>query len=130
MSEKLSEQLSMIAGALETTNPLRGRRIAHIARKVAALEQQLAAKDAEITRLRSHEYDEDSYRQDCSCGWLCPNREGDRLVYKQWKKHRDAALAETPAAPEVRLGTCNAVLTPHEYAGCLNWTPVAAPEVK
>ena len=75
MSEKLSEQLCMIAGALETTNPLRGRRIEHIAKKVAALEQQLAAKDAEIARLRE----------------LLSNRLPHQL--------ENAALAETPAAP-------------------------------
>jgi|SRR5690242_9843296 len=107
MSEKLSERAARIGGFW----------LVEFAPEIAALEQQLAAKDAEIARLRTM-------------------LEHDRCAL--------AAASEKAASEEVaqasnELGTCDILSEPHEtgftYSPthlhlCSNWRPLPKGDAK
>ena len=85
MSEKLSERMRVATAAWYFTD------------EVAALEQQLAAKDAEIARLRML-----TVAQIERIHAIIEANTTDVINYETATDDINAALAETPAAPEVK----------------------------
>lgn len=115
MSEKLSERM------WKSIPPLRWGKYEQFRRwadEIAALEQQLAAKDAEIARLRKEIAE--AFNEDTYVAWVFyrGGRDGNRPAtihlcdsdapgaFKVWRRKGNATLAETPEVPEV-LGKCD-----------------------